>query len=115
MKYLINESKVLTILEKYLNDIEWSVMDYNEWDMTRLFFKDKMQFPEDAIFESYTEEEEEEEYDEGTYQRVLLVRRDFFMKLKSLFGLTTKELANFLLKWYKSYTNEDVEILNFID
>lgn len=115
MKYLIKESKVLKILEKYLNDIEWSVMDYNEWDMTRLFFKGQTNIANDAIFESYTEEEEEEEYDEGDYKRVLLVRRDFFMKLKSLFGLTTKQLADFLMVWYKSYTNEDVEDLNFID
>ena len=115
MKYLIKESKVLSILEKYLNDIEWAVVDYDEWDMTRLFFKGQTNIANDAIFESYTEEEEEEEYDEGDYKRVLLVRRAFFMKLKSLFGLSTKELSRFLLVWYKSYTNEDVESFNFID
>jgi hypothetical protein len=111
MKYVINESKVLPILKKYLDDINWTVIDYNESEMTRLFFKDEIQYPEDAIFESYTEEDE----DEGTNERVLLVKRNFFMKLKSLFGLTTKELVNFLLDWYKSYTNENVEMFNFID
>jgi len=45
----------------------------------------------------------------------LLVKREFFMKLKSLFGLTTKNLAVFLLKWYQSYTNEKVEQLKFMD
>jgi len=54
MKYLINESQVLSIVKKYLDDIDWAVMDYNEWEMTRLFFKDQMQYPDDAIFESYT-------------------------------------------------------------
>lgn len=111
MKYIVKESKVLPILKKYLDDINWGIMDYNEWDMTRLFFKDQMQYPEDAIFESYTEEDP----DESVYERILLVRREFFMKLKSLFGLTTKELAKFLLEWYKSYTNENVQILKFMD
>ena len=111
MKYLINETQVLNIVKKYLDDIDWSIIDYNEWEMTRLFFKDTMQFPEDAIFESYTEEDS----DESIYERVLLVKREFFMKLKDLFGLTTKQLANFLLEWYRSYTNEKVEVLNFID
>jgi len=111
MKYLINESQVLNIVKKYLDDIDWDVMDYNEWEMTRLFFKDQMQYPDDAIFESYTEEDS----DESVYERILLVKREFFMKLKSLFGLTTKNLAVFLLKWYQSYTNEKVEQLKFMD
>jgi hypothetical protein len=111
MKYLIKESKILPILKKYLDDIEWSVIDYNEWEMTRLFFKDEMRFPEDAIFESYTEED----VDKGIFERVLLVNRSFFTKLKSLFGLTSKELVKFLLEWYTTYTNERVEVLNFID
>lgn len=111
MKYIIKENQVLNLVKKYLDDINWAVMDYNEWEMTRLFFKDQMQFPEDAIFESYTEEDE----DESIYERILLVKREFFMKLKSLFGLTTRELAKFLLEWYQSYTNEKVEKLNFID
>lgn len=111
MKYLINESQVLNIVKKYLDDIDWAVMDYNEWEMTRLFFRDQMQYPEDAIFESYTEEDS----DESIYERILLVKREFFMKLKSLFGLTTKNLAVFLLKWYQSYTNEKVEQLKFMD
>lgn len=108
MKYLINESQVLNIVKKYLEDIDWAVMDYNEWEMTRLFFKDQMQYPDDAIFESYTEEDE----DEGISERILLVKREFFMKLKSLFGLTTRQLANFLLQWYQSYTNEKVDKLH---
>lgn len=111
MKYLINESQVLNIVKKYLDDIDWAVMDYNEWEMTRLFFRDQMQYPEDAIFESYTEEDS----DESIYERILLVKREFFMKLKSLFGLTTKNLTVFLLKWYQSYTNEKVEQLKFMD
>lgn len=111
MKYLINESQVLNIVKKYLDDIDWAVIDYNEWEMTRLFFRDQMQYPEDAIFESYTEEDS----DESIYERILLVKREFFMKLKSLFGLTTKNLAVFLLKWYQSYTNEKVEQLKFMD
>lgn len=111
MRYIIKESKVLPMLKKYLDDINWGIVDYNEWEMTRLFFKDEMQFPEDAIFESYSEEDA----DESVYERILLVRREFFMKLKSLFGLTTKELAKFLLEWYKSYTNESVEALKFMD
>lgn len=111
MKYLINESQVLNIVKKYLDDIDWAVMDYNEWEMTRLFFRDQMQYPDDAIFESYTEEDQ----DEGIYERILLIKREFFMKLKSLFGLTTKQLAKFLLEWYRSYTNEKVEQLKFMD
>lgn len=111
MKYLINESQVLNIVKKYLDDIDWAVIDYNEWEMTRLFFRDQMQYPDDAIFESYTEEDS----DESIYERILLVKREFFMKLKSLFGLTTKNLAVFLLKWYQSYTNEKVEQLKFMD
>jgi hypothetical protein len=111
MRYIIKESKVLPILKKYLDDINWAVMDYNEWEMTRMFFKDKMRFPEDAIFESYTEEDT----DEGAFERVLLVNRNFFIKLKSLFGLTSKELVKFLLEWYTTYTNERVEVFNFID
>jgi hypothetical protein len=111
MKYLINENQVLNLVKKYLDDINWGIIDYNEWDMTRLFYKDQMQFPEDAVFESYTEEDE----DEGISERILLVKREFFMKLKSLFGLTTKQLSIFLLQWYQLYTNEKVEDLKFID
>lgn len=111
MKYLINESQVLNIVKKYLDDIDWAVMDYNEWEMTRLFFRDQMQYPDDAIFESYTEEDS----DESIFERILLVKREFFMKLKALFGLTTKSLAVFLLDWYRTYTNEKVEQLKFMD
>ena len=111
MKYLINESQVLSIVKKYLDDIDWAVMDYNEWEMTRLFFKDQMQYPDDAIFESYTEEDS----DESIFERILLVKREFFMKLKALFGLTTKSLSVFLLEWYRTYTNEKVEQLKFMD
>ena len=110
MKYIITESKVLSILEKYLNDIKWGIINYDEWEMTRLFFKDQMQFPEDAIFESYTDESDGEYPD----QRVLLVRDEFFDKLSSLFSLTPGELSIFLTKWYNDYTGEKIDTVDFM-
>lgn len=111
MKYIITESQVNKFVKKYLDGIEWVVMDYSTWEMTRLFFKDKMQYPEDAIFESYIDED----LDENTHEKVLLVNRKFFTTLKSLFGLTTYALSKSLMEWYQSYTNEKVTQFNFID
>lgn len=116
MKYIITESRLNNLIFKYLNDIDWEIADYNgrEWaDMTRLFFKGKSQFPEDAIFEAY----DEDMFEESENERVLLVNKSFYHTLINLFGLHHVEANQILIKWYESYTNETIDdmSLGFID
>jgi hypothetical protein len=111
------------IIFKYLNDIDWEIADYTdaEWgDMTRLFFKSESQFPEDAIFEAFENEDcigDEEEDEECPTERTLMVNKLFYLKLKNLFGLTFIETHKILIEWYESYTNETIDdrSLGFID
>ncbi len=117
MKYIITENRLNNIIFKYLNDIDWEIADYTdpEWgDMTRLFFKGKSQFPEDAIFEAYNNEDY---IGDEEYERVLMVNKLFYLKLKNLFGLTFIETHKILIDWYESYTHETIDdkSLGFID
>ena len=120
MKYIITESRLNNIIFKYLNDIDWEIADYTdpEWgDMTRLFFKSKSQFPEDAIFESFDNEDcigDEGEDEECPTERVLMVNKPFYLTLLNLFTLHNVELHQILIKWYESYTNETIDDF-FID
>ena len=116
MKYIITESRLNNIIFKYLNNFDWEIADYTdpEWgDMTRLFFKGKSQFPEDAIFEAY----DEDMFEESENERVLLVNKPFYRTLMNLFGLTNIETHKILIEWYESYTNETIDdrSLGFID
>jgi len=118
MKYIITESRLNDIIFKYLNNIDWEIIDYTdaEWgDMTRLFFKGESQFPEKAIFEAYQDEDCFD--DECENERVLLVNRPFYRKIMNLFGLTNIETHKILIEWYVSYTNETIDdrSLGFID
>ena len=123
MKYIITESRLNNIIFKYLNDIDWEIADYTdaEWgNMTRLFFKNESQFPEDAIFEAFENEDcigDEEEDEECPTERTLMVNKLFYLKLKNLFGLTFIETHKILIEWYESYTNETIDdrSLGFID
>ena len=123
MKYIITESRLNNIIFKYLNDIDWEIADYNdpEWgDMTRLFFKGKSQFPEDAIFEAFDNEDcigDEGEDEECPTERVLMVNKPFYLTLLNLFTLHNVELHQILIKWYESYTNETIDdmFLGFTD
>ena len=123
MKYIITESRLNNIVFKYLNDIDWEIADYNdpEWgDMTRLFFKGKSQFPEDAIFEAFDNEDcigDEGEDEECPTERVLMVNKPFYLTLLNLFTLHNVELHQILIKWYESYTNETIDdmFLGFTD
>jgi len=123
MKYIITESRLNDIIFKYLSDIDWEIADYTdaEWgDMTRLFFKSESQFPEDAIFEAFENEDcigDEEEDEECPTERTLMVNKLFYLKLKNLFGLTFIETHKILIEWYESYTNETIDdrSLGFID
>jgi hypothetical protein len=113
MTLTFEDPKVLPILIKYLADIEWEFVDYsNTFGTKRLFYKNNLQSIDDVVFESYYEQIMNEY---GKYCRALLVNRGFFTKLQSLFGLTNKELAEILFKWYKSYTNDDVDFLELMD
>lgn len=124
MKYIITENRLNNIIFKYLNDIDWEIADYNDWEygeMTRLFFKNKSQFPEDAIFEAFdnedcTEVSIEDDVDCPT-ERVLMVSKPFYLTLLNLFNLHNVELHQILIKWYESYTNETIDdmSLGFID
>ena len=123
MKYIITENRLNNIIFKYLTDIDWEIADYTdaEWgDMTRLFFKSESQFPEDAIFEAFENEDcigDEEEDEECPTERTLMVNKLFYLKLKNLFGLTFIETHKILIEWYESYTNETIDdrSLGFID
>lgn len=123
MKYIITENRLNNIIFKYLNDIDWEIADYtdSEWgDMTRLFFKNESQFPEDAIFEAFENEDcigDEEEDEKCPTERVLMVNKPFYLQLMSLFGITNIYAHKILIEWYESYTNETIDdrSLGFID
>lgn len=114
MKYTITESRILNILTKYLNSYEWVVYDYPKWNMKRVFFKDKTDFPEDIIFETYTYEDEEEEDENYKKRRILLVKYNFFNKFVSLFGVPVEELSQVLIDWYNKTTGDDAKFLEFM-
>jgi hypothetical protein len=116
MKYIITESRLNSIIFKYLNNIDWEITDLDdpEWgNMTRLFFKNESQFPEDTIFEAY----DAYSSDESENERVLLVNRQFYLQLMNLFGLTNIETHRILIEWYENYTEETIDdkSLGFID
>ena len=113
MKYIITESRLNNIIFKYLNNIDWEIADYNDWGMTRLFFKGESQFPEDAIFEAY----DEDMFEESENERVLMVNKPFYLQTMGLFGLSNIETHKILIEWYESYTNETIDdrSLGFID
>jgi hypothetical protein len=124
MKYIITENRLNDIIFKYLNDIDWEIADYTdpEWgDMTRLFFKSKSQFPEDAIFEAFENEDctevSIEDDEECPTERVLMVNKPFYLQLMSLFSLNSIETKKILIKWYESYTHETIDDpkIGFID
>lgn len=124
MKYIITENRLNNIIFKYLNDIDWVIVDYTDWEfgqMTRLFFKGESQFPEDAIFEAYNNEDctdvSIEDDVECPEERVLLVNRPFYNTIKNLFTLNHQETHSALINWYESYTNETIDdrSLGFID
>jgi hypothetical protein len=118
MKYIITESRLNDIIFKYLNNIDWEVEDYSDWDMTRLFFKGESQFPEHAIFESYNEQDVIDN-EQGGHEivKVLLINREFYNQIKNLFGLDHGESHSILISWYENYTNETIDdkSLGFID
>jgi len=115
MKYIITESRLNEIIFKYLNNIDWEITDYHDWEfgqMTRLFFKSESQFPEDAIFESYENEDcigDEEEGQECPTERVLLINKPFYHQLMNLFGLSNIDTHSILITWYENYTNETID------
>lgn len=111
MKIVICESRLSNLVKNYLNDIDWFVTDNNDGFTVRLFFRDKMLYPEDAILQSSFDYD----FDDATPITLLMVNRAFFGKLKSLFGLTSKELSKILLEWFREYTNEDVNYLYFME
>ena len=123
MKYIITESKLSQVIFKYLNDIEWDVFDYTDWEygnMTRLFYKGESQLPEDAIFEAYDSEDcigDEEEGEECPTERVLLVSVKLFNTIERLFGLDYQQTQSILMIWYENYTNETIDdpTIGFID
>jgi hypothetical protein len=123
MKYIITESRLNNIIFKYLNNIDWEIADYTDWefsDMTRLFFKGQSQFPEDAIFEAYEDEDcvgDETPEEDCPELRVLLVNRPFYNQIKNLFSLSHIDTHQILIEWYESYTHEtiDDDSLGFID
>jgi len=124
MKYIITENRLNNIIFKYLNDIDWEIADYNDWEfgqMTRLFFKSESQFPEDTIFEAYNNEDctdvSIEDDVECPEERVLLVNRPFYNQIMGLFGLNHQNTHSILISWYESYTNETIDdkSLGFID
>ena len=115
MKYIITEGRLNDIIFKYLSNIDWEIADYNDWEMTRLFFKGESQFPEEAIFEAF---QDEDCFDnECENERVLLVNKSFYNQIMGLFGLTNIETHKILIEWYESYTNETIDdrSLGFID
>lgn len=115
MKYIITENRLNNIIFKYLNDIDWEIADYTDdefGNMTRLFFKSESQFPEDAIFEAFDNEDcigDEEDDEECPTERVLMVNKPFYLTLLNLFSLHNVELHQILIKWYESYTNETID------
>ena len=123
MKYIITESRLSNIIFKYLSDIDWEIADYHDWEygeMTRLFFKSESQFPEDAIFEAFDNEDcigDEGEDEECPTERVLMVNKPFYLQTMGLFGLTNIETHKILIEWYESYTHETIDdrSLGFID
>ena len=124
MKYIITESKLNQVIFKYLNDIEWDVFDYTDWEygnMTRLFYKGESQFPEEAIFESYDYEDctdvSVEDDEECPTERVLLVNRGLYNTIESLFGLHFLQTQSILISWFENYTNEIIDdpTIGFID
>ena len=123
MKYIITESKLSQVIFKYLNDIEWDVFDYTDWEygnMTRLFYKGESQLPEDAIFEAYDSEDcigDEEEGEECPTERALLVSVKLFNTIEHLFGLDYQQTQSILMIWYENYTNETIDdpTIGFID
>ena len=123
MKYIITESKLSQVIFKYLNDIEWDVFDYTDWEygnMTRLFYKGESQLPEDAIFEAYDNENcigDEEEGEECPTERVLLVSVKLFNTIEHLCGLDYRQTQSILMIWYENYTNETIDdpTIGFID
>lgn len=123
MKYIITESKLSQVIFKYLNDIEWDVFDYTDWEygnMTRLFYKGESQLPEDAIFEAYDSEDcigDEEEGEECPIKRILLVNPKLFNTIGHLFGLDYQQTQSILMIWYENYTNETIDdpTIGFID
>jgi hypothetical protein len=124
MKYIITESRLNNIIFKYFNDIDWEIADYTdpEWgDVTRLFFKGESQFPEDAIFEAFDNEDctevSVEDDEECPTKRVLMVSKPFYHQTMGLFGLNRQETRSILIDWYESYTNETIDdrSLGFID
>jgi len=123
MKYIITESRLNEIIFKYLSNIDWEITDYHDWEygeMTRLFFKNESQFPENTIFEAYENEDcvgDEEEGQECPTERVLLVNKPFYNTIMNLFTLNHQETHSALINWYESYTNETIDdrSLGFID
>ena len=123
MKYIITEIRLNNIIFKYLSNIEWEIADYHDWEygeMTRLFFKSKSQFPEDAIFEAFDNEDcigDEEEDEECPTERVLMVNKPFYLQTMGLFGLSNIETHKILIEWYESYTHETIDdrSLGFMD
>ncbi len=124
MKYIITESKLNQVIFKYLNNIEWDVFDYTDWEygnMTRLFYKGESQFPEDAIFESFDNEDcsevSVEDDEECPTERVLLVNRDLYNTIENLFGLNYPQTQSILISWFENYTNEIIDdpTIGFID
>lgn len=118
MKYIITESRLNNIIFKYLSNIDWEVETYTDWGMMRLFFKGKSQFPENAIFESYNEQDCVSDGDDCyPIVKVLLVNKEFYRQILNLFSLTHQETHSILIDWYESYTHETIDdrSLGFID
>ena len=112
MKYIITESRLNNLIFKYLNDIDWEIVSWNDpqlGDMTRLFFKNESHFPEDVIFEALEDDVPIGHESEGPTERVLSINTSFYNTLINLFGLHHVEANQILIKWYESYTNETID------
>lgn len=117
MKYIITErqyrllegeSRILTHLKKYLNDIDWIVYTPSNSGATRLYINGNDKSSDEQMFQVDTSP-----YEKNKPKR-LLVKYALVYKLESLFGMSQEELSPILIDWFNEYTGDNTEELEII-
>ena len=109
MKIIITESQyeiIKKMVFDYLNSYDWVTKDDTEYhNMTRLYVRGKEEYADDAMFEAYNFELDDE--DETESGRMLLIRPVIWDTVHKMFGIPHSELKPLFMEWYNNYTGEE--------
>jgi len=102
MKFIINESKINSLVEKYLNSFDWKVWNYSDDEVSvydgypgkRVFYTSSVDNPRHR----YRTDNDKKEY-------ILHISDSFDQKFKGFFGFGTKPW--FLIKWFNEKFNSN--------